>query len=360
MSVRRRAGCASVVALLLLLAAPPAAPHATQLSSAQLHLEGYMVRGRLELNARDLDAALGTRLVAGNEVSAEALASEAQRITGYVLPRARMLGAAGSGCAGRALQLAGKGDHVVIEAAWSCPPISGPLTYEATLFHDIDPAARHMLTVAGDVRRMALLGVGNPRTQLAHTQAALGEVLLHYLVAGVEHIAIGYDHIAFLLAVIAWGRTAWPLIGVVTAFTVAHSITLTLAVLGLVHVPSRFVELAIALSVVYVAAENFVVRDLRRRAWIALAFGLIHGLGFAAVLRDYGLPQEALVPALAAFNAGVELGQVGIVLAALVAVRFVERHGATPAPNPRLVHAISAAVLLLGLVWTVQRIAAMI
>jgi hydrogenase/urease accessory protein HupE len=360
LKVLRRKGCASIAALLLLLAAPPATPHATQLSSAQLHLEGYSVRGRLELNARDLDAALGTRLAAGNEVSDEALAAQAQRIAGYVLARARLLGAAGSGCAGRALQLAAKGDHVVVEAAWSCPPVTGRLTYEATLFHDIDPAARHMLTVAGDVRRMALLGVANPRAELAHARAALGEVLLHYLMAGIEHIVIGYDHLAFLLAVIAWGRTAWPLVGVVTAFTVAHSLTLTLAVLGLVHVPSGLVELAIALSVVYVAAENFVVRDLRWRAWIAFAFGLIHGLGFASVLRDYGLPREALVPALAAFNAGVELGQLGVVLAALVALRLLERHGTGRTPNPRLVYAISGAVVLLGLIWTVQRIAALI
>lgn len=361
MSAHRRRRCASwLTLLLLLLAVPPAAPHATQLSSAQLHLDGHSVRGRLELNARDLDAALGTRLASGAGVSAEALAREARRVADYVLARAGLLNAQGTRCAGRALDLAAKGDHVVVTAAWDCPPMTGALRYEATLFHEIDPGARHMLTVSGDARRMALLGVANPRTELAQTRAALGEVLWHYVLAGAEHIVVGYDHIAFLLALIAWGRRVWPLVAVVTAFTVAHSLTLTLAVLDVVHVPSAAVELLVALSVVYVAAENFFVRELRRRAWISFAFGLIHGLGFASVLRDYGLPREALLPALAAFNAGVELGQVAIVLAALAALRFIERRGAAPAPAPRLVYAISGTVLALGLFWTVQRIAALI
>ena len=150
-------------------------------------------------------------------------------------------------------------------------------------------------------------------------------MFFHYLLAGVEHIAIGYDHIAFLVAVILWGRRLWPLVGVVTAFTIAHSVTLTLAVLDIVSPPTRLVEIAIALSIVYVAAENFFVRDLRRRWLVTFVFGLVHGFGFAGVLREYGIPRDALVPALAAFNIGVELGQIVIVVAALLVLHLIEK-----------------------------------
>jgi hydrogenase/urease accessory protein HupE len=236
--------------------------------------------------------------------------------------------------------------------------MTGQLIYEVTLFQEIDAAARHMVTASGDVRRMALLSTSSPSVALSDTRPHVGEVMWHYLLAGIEHIAIGYDHIAFLVAVILWGRRLWPLVGVVTAFTIAHSITLSLAVLDVLRLPSQLVETAIALSIVYVAAENFFVRDLRRRAWITFAFGLIHGFGFASVLRDYGIPRDALVPALAAFNLGVEVGQIVIVVAALSLMRALERalRGPFPAFPSTYPYAVSASVLLLGLYWTVERL----
>ena len=100
-----------------------------------------------------------------------------------------------------------------------------------------------------------------------------------------QHIVTGPEHIAFIVALILWGRRVWPLVGVVTAFTLAHSVTLSLAVLEVVTLPARLVETFVALSIVYVAAENFWVRDLRRRWWLAALFGLVHGFGFASLLR---------------------------------------------------------------------------
>jgi len=247
---------------------------------------------------------------------------------------------------------------VKVTLAWRCPPLTGALLYDNALLNEIDPAARQMVTVKGDASGLALLSAASPRVVLAPTAAEFGAVFLHYLASGVEHIAIGYDHIAFLIAVILWGRRLWPLVGAVTAFTLAHSLTLSLAVLGVASPPSHLVELAIALSIVYVAAENFFVHDLRRRWIVTFAFGLVHGFGFAGVLREYGIPHDALLPALAAFNIGVELGQIAIVAAALAVLHAIESRVPTlqPAPSARLVYPVSALVLLLALYWTAQRL----
>src|SRR6516225_1092509 len=128
-----------------------------------------------------------------------------------------------------------------------------------------------------------------------------------------EHIFLGYDHIAFLVAIVLWAQRLWPVIKLVTAFTVAHSITLSLAALQIVVIPSAIVEPAIAASIVYVAIENFFSCNVERRWRDTFAFGLIHGFGFASALQEFGLPRGAVVPALGSFNIGVEVGQVEIV-----------------------------------------------
>jgi hypothetical protein len=114
------------------------------------------------------------------------------------------------------------------------------------------------------------------------------------------------------------------------------------------------VEVFVGLSIVYVAAENFFVRDIRHRWWLAGLFGLVHGFGFASVLRDYGLPRDALLPALAAFNAGVELGQLAVVLVAMAAFTALRVGGPAREPDRRFVLAASGAILLLGIYWTAE------
>ena len=356
---RLRFFAAVLTASVCLLAAERVWSHATQLSSSHAEVHGGRIDVLLELNARDVEVALQVTLLgADGVVVPDALRDAEQRLSQYILQRAKLSNSAGGACHGRLAGARPKAEHVLVDMQWTCPPMTGQLVYEVTLFQEVDPAARHMLTASGDVRRMALLSTSNPRVALSDTRPHVGEVMWHYLLAGIEHIAIGYDHIAFLVAVILWGRRLWPLVGVVTAFTIAHSITLSLAVLDVVRLPSRLVETAIALSIVYVAAENFFVRDLRRRAWITFAFGLLHGFGFASVLRDYGIPRDALVPALAAFNVGVEVGQMLIVVAALGVMRGVERamRGPFPAFQTTYPYAVSAGVLLLGLYWTVERL----
>jgi hydrogenase/urease accessory protein HupE len=180
-------------------------------------------------------------------------------------------------------------------------------------------------------------------------------VVKKFVPAGIHHILIGPDHLLFLIGLLLLGGTFRQLAYVVTAFTVAHSITLTLAALNIVSPPARIIEPAIALSIVYVGADNLLVRGGRDvRAWIAFTFGFIHGFGFANVLREMDLPSRALGWSLFSFNLGVEIGQlfvVAVVASALAAVR-----SRSEAAGRQLVVVGSIVVVAAGAFWFVQRI----
>jgi hypothetical protein len=176
-----------------------------------------------------------------------------------------------------------------------------------------------------------------------------------YLSLGVEHIIGGIDHLLFLLALLALARGLWQTLTIVTAFTVAHSITLSLAALGLVHMPARIVEPLIAASIVWVAVENLVAPGGVGRRWlIAAAFGLVHGLGFASARIELDLSRETLVRALIGFNVGVELGQVAFVAVVMPPLAWASR----PGRLPRLPQILSAAVAVVGAVWLIERLLA--
>lgn len=176
-----------------------------------------------------------------------------------------------------------------------------------------------------------------------------------YLGLGVEHIIGGIDHLLFLLALLALTTSLWQTVKIVTAFTVAHSITLSLAVLKVVDVPSSIIEPLIAASIVWVAVENLVAPAGAGRRWlIAGVFGLIHGLGFASMLIEIGLPQDAVVRALVGFNLGVELGQLVFVAVVMPPLVWASR----PGRLPRLPQILSVIVALVGAVWLVERLLA--
>jgi hypothetical protein len=362
--VRSLAAQLAVLGLAVLVAGAAQA-HQTRLSSSKLVVQGSSVTATLELNGRDLDVAARVTLTGKADlVLPQRLVAQEWAVLDYLRSRVLLQFENGPRCPVADEVLQARRDHVLVQLRFRCPPLGRPLVYRVTLFHEIDPAARHVVTVDGDERRLGLLGVANPGMRLSGVRAGLGETLRHYVAAGIEHIAIGFDHIAFLLAVIVLGRRFWPLFAAVTAFTVAHSITLTLAVLGWVVLPSRIVEPLIAATIVYVAAENFFIRDIRRRWWLTFVFGLIHGFGFASVLREYGIPDQALVPALAAFNAGVEVGQILIVAIAVLAWRAgfalsgkAGVHGDALLQR-RVSLVVSAGVLLLGLYWLAERLLA--
>ena len=183
-------------------------------------------------------------------------------------------------------------------------------------------------------------------------EKSLWDHLYEFTVLGVEHIFLGYDHVMFLLALIVVGGRLLTLVKVVTAFTVAHSITLCLAALEIVSLPSQWIEAGIALSIVYVAVENFWLKRMDYRWIITFAFGLVHGFGFANVLRELGLPTKGLVASLFAFNAGVEIGQVAIVALVFPLIAWLSRQSY----QRTVVFVVSAFIGLFGLGWFIERV----
>ena len=214
--------------------------------------------------------------------------------------------------------------------AGHCPGTTGALGLNYRLLFDVDALHRGLLRLDLDgVTQTAVLAPESGNVTLTAGEPSRLDQFGQYVVEGAWHIWIGFDHVLFLLslllpAVLVYANRQWAgapslksatreVLWVVTAFTVAHSITLTLAALEVVALPSRLVESAIALSVVLAAANNLYPVIERKRWLVAFLFGLIHGFGFATVLTELGLPRDALVLSLLGFNLGVELGQLAIV-----------------------------------------------
>ncbi len=173
-----------------------------------------------------------------------------------------------------------------------------------------------------------------------------------YFVLGIEHILTGYDHLLFLLVLILRGGSLVQLLKIITAFTLAHTVTLGLAALDVVTLPGALVEAVIALSIAYVAAENLFPKYAISRRWmVSFLFGLVHGFGFSSVLKEIGLPRDNLLLSLLNFNLGVEAGQAAVVLLLVpILMRMRQRPW-----EPKLAMTLSAIVLAVGLVLFVER-----
>ncbi len=199
-------------------------------------------------------------------------------------------------------------------------------------------------------------GEDSPPHQLgggSQTQSSW-EVIKRYTVLGFEHILpLGLDHILFVLGLFLLSVHWRPLLWQITAFTVAHSVTLALSMYGVFSLPSQLVETLIAASIAYVAVENILTSRLH--AWrpaIVFCFGLLHGLGFASVLQELGLPRDQFVPALISFNIGVELGQVAVVALAFVAVGWLRDREDY---RKLVVIPCSAVIAAMGIYWAIER-----
>lgn len=222
---------------------------------------------------------------------------------------------------------------------------SGPVS------DDADPIAGRVI-VTEDPALSFSLGAMVASAPAAEPAAGLGR----YFLLGIEHILSGYDHLLFLFALVVACRSVRAVLIIVTAFTLAHSITLALAALGMVKLPTLWVESFIALSIVFVGVENvFFKVELKRRAVLTMGFGLVHGLGFASALKDLGLGAngQSILGPLVVFNLGVETGQlalVGIVLPILLTLR--KRVGFEKYAVP----VMSGIVIVIGSLWFLQRV----
>jgi hypothetical protein len=201
-------------------------------------------------------------------------------------------------------------------------------------------------------RREARVAVAAPAGGGA-PEVSAGSGVFAFFRLGVEHILTGVDHLLFLLALVLRGGGIGSLLAVVTAFTVAHSTTLAMAVLGAASPPAWIVEPVIALSIVYVAAENVFLKRTASWRWaVGFAFGLVHGFGFAGALLELNLPPAALAGALLSFNLGVEAGQAAVTAAFLPVLLWLRG----VAWERRAVTALSAIVLVAGLAFLVERV----
>lgn len=225
------------------------------------------------------------------------------------------------------------------------------LTIQYTLFSpELDQNQALATITQGNRTRNVVFTPKNNTLEIADT-LPWQQQFLSFLKLGVEHIFTGYDHILFLMALLLPGGNLSQLIKIVTAFTIAHSLTLTLAALNIVTLPTVLIESIIALSIVYVAAENLWRKQISHRPWLTFGFGLIHGLGFANILRDLTQSQSNLILSLASFNLGVELGQVMIVLLVSYGLRLLQKRQGEIV----LRYGLSALMILMGSVWFAER-----
>jgi hypothetical protein len=358
--------------LLLAVIALGASAHKASDAYLTLGRDGAAVTGRWDIALRDLDAAIGLDANADGEITWGELRSKHPRIERYALSRLSLM-SGGASCTlrvtGHQVDAHTDGAYAVLALAGECPGTAPALEVRYSALFDVDPQHRGLVNfVERSGSRSLVLSADTPHAVLGGDAGHPARQFLSYAREGAWHIGIGFDHLLFLVSLLlpavlvrragdwhaapTFGSAFWDVFGIVTAFTLAHSITLTLAVLQVVALPSRLVEAAIAASVV-VAAINNVVPAIHRGRWIvAFAFGLVHGFGFAGVLVDLGLPRGSLALSLAGFNVGVEVGQLAIV-AVVLPVAFALRRTVTYRRVVLL--GGSLAIAALATVWLVER-----
>jgi hydrogenase/urease accessory protein HupE len=336
--------------------ASPAAAHPVPFSYLDLHLQSGRIEASLVVHifdaAHDLNVNPPERLLERDGAN-----QYARLLAALLEPRFSVL------ADGRALTPRWNGLETIpdrqslrLRMAYELPSPPGTITVAAHMF-PYDPQHQTFLNVYdGEALTQMILDGGHDRVDyFAGTRQGALAVVKKFLPAGIHHILIGPDHLLFLVGLLLLGGTIRQLTLVVTSFTVAHSITLSLAALNIVSPPARIIEPAIALSIVYVGADNLLVREGRDvRAWIAFAFGFIHGFGFANVLREMDLPARALGWSLFSFNIGVEIGQLMVVVVVASALAWLRSRSA--AAGRQLAFAGSIVVIAAGTFWFIQRV----
>jgi len=376
MKIGAKVGLLAAVALAALAPARPALAHAVGVSSGEYRVDGRILYGDLGMAGRELAGWLPA-VDADHDGAVDAAEMAAGR---DAVARALLAGltvtADGQPCAGsvdRAWASEGDGG-AIFQVHYTCAAAAGRLTLAAPMLAALGPGHRHLARVFRDGRPQArVLDRAHQVWTLDGGRAAGASwsTAWSMLKLGVEHILTGADHLVFLLGLILVGGRPRALIGVVTAFTLAHSITLALAALGIFAPSPRLVEPAIALSIAYVGVENLFYlprepwegsrslprwtslseaqlrprADFRKRWRITFPFGLIHGFGFAGALRQIALPRAQVPVALVSFNLGVELGQLAVLALALPLTLAARR---APWFGDRGVRALSVAIAVGG------------
>ena len=360
-----------ILALVGLL--PAAQAHKPSDSYLSIRVDAAAITGQWDIALRDLDFAIGLDADGNGEITWGEVRVKHAEIAAYALARIAVR-SDDAPCTiepgAQQVDTHTDGAYTVLPLTIRCARAPAQLAIDYALFADLDPQHRGLLNLqAQGVTRTAVLGPQAPTQRFELATVNRWAQFIDYAREGVWHIWIGFDHVLFLLslllpAVLLRRAQAWQAVEtfraafvdvfkVVTAFTVAHSITLTLATLGVVELPSRWVESAIAASVVLAALNNVWPLFHGRRWTVAFAFGLIHGFGFATVLADLGLPREALALALVGFNLGVEAGQLAIV-AVFLPLAYALRRSAFY--RRAMMFGGSLLIAALASVWLIERV----
>ena len=365
----------TAVLLVSMALVAPVYAHKPSDSYLTLNVTGNSIDGRWDIALRDLDYALGLDADEDGNITWGEVKVKRAEIAAYALARLR-LAAARATCPARVRDLLiddhSDGAYAVLRFTAACRSVPHALAVGYRLFFDLDPQHRGLLRLESrGATRAGIFSRDRPEQSFNLGEASTLEQFCDYVAEGVHHIWTGFDHLLFLLSLLlpavltrpplrsagwrpveSFGAAFLEVVKVVSAFTVAHSITLALAALQIVSLPSRWVESAIALSVVLAAVNNIRPIVYEKRWVIAFCFGLIHGFGFAAVLTDLGLPPGSLLLALLAFNLGVELGQlaiVGVFLPSAYLLRTASLYRSV------VVMSGSAAIALIASLWLIQR-----
>lgn len=358
----RRASLAAAIAVLL--AAGLAQAHTVGLSNGHYAFDGQtqVMSAEITFAQRELVMLLpDVDADHDGELDADELAGGSAALSRAVVGGVKVT-ADDAACPGtllRAWRLEGE-NGVVVTARYACPSKPRRLAVAWSLFGPGGLTAGHRQVAslsAGGKTESAVLDSAHATwsRDLARGASGAAGIAWSMLRLGFEHILTGYDHLVFLLGLIIVGGTLRSLLGVVTAFTLAHSITLALAALDVLSPSPRVVEPTIALSIAYVGLENLFVKDASRRWRITFPFGLIHGFGFAGALREIALPHAQVPVALVSFNVGVEVGQLAVLAVALPLTVAARR---APQFGDRGVRMLSSTIALAGVVLFVVRLVA--
>ena len=347
--------------LLMALTAPPGSAHST--STSFLSFDASAMRGRWDLAVADLEWTVDLDKNYDGQVTWAEITAAESAITRVALRGLTLLQGNVACVIERVapLQMARHADepYVVLTLGMTCPQ-PGALSVTTDLFFGMDASARTLLSVVGGSgATTSALGPATP-TWRESLRPSGWSTFATFIREGAWHVWIGYDHLAFLLLLMlpaAMGRSlrdcVADLVRIVTAFTVAHSITLALATTGTLMPPAAPIEAAIAASIVVAGLLNLRPALSRWRVALAFGFGLVHGFGFANALAELGTGGAGLLPVLAGFNVGVELAQLSLVAVALPVLRALS---GSPLYEARLLPAMSLGVAVLGATWFAQRV----